>query len=159
MDNLVTNMALQYSIEDFENREDATIMGASLSISDTQKGFTIIGAYNKSSDAEATNGFGGGPFFTNSEHLTLPDAGADGEILFYAIEWDLGSVGVDGLSIFVSKADLSDGEDHEGDEVDIVVHYDVNKRLSLDIIHSQIDNSDISGDKFDNTRAFINYTF
>ncbi len=159
MDNLVTNMALQYSIEDFENREDATIMGASLSVSDTQKGFTVIGAYNKSSDAEATNGFGGGPFFTNSEHLTLPDAGADGEILFYAIEWDLGFVGVDGLSIFVSKADLSDGEDHEGDEVDIVVHYDVNKRLSLDIIHSQIDNSDISGDKFDNTRAFINYTF
>ncbi len=159
MDNLETNMALQYSIQDFENSENATIIGASLSITDTQKGFTLIGAYNKSSDADATNGFGGGPFLTNSEHLTLPDAGRDGEILFYAIEWDMGSVGVDGLSLFVSKADLSDGENHDGDEVDVIIHYDVNNRLSLDIIHSQIDNSDISGDKFDNTRAFINYTF
>lgn len=159
MSDLIFDLAGQYSVQNFENSEDTTIVGANISISDEARGFTFASSYNKSSDFTATNGFGGGPFFTNSEHLTLPDAGEGGEIVFYSLEWDLGSIGVDGLSLFVSKADLSDKDGNEGDEVDFILHYDVDKRLSLDIIHSQIDNNNISGDKFDNTRAFINYTF
>ncbi len=157
--NLLFDIGAQYAVENFENSEDTTVLGTNISISDEERGLTLMTAYNKSSDAVASNGFGGGVFFTNSEHLTLPDAGDEGEIVFYALEWDLGVVGVEGLSLFLSKAELSDRDNHEGDEVDILIHYDLNKRLSLDIIYSQIDNSDISGDKFDNTRAFVNYIF
>jgi hypothetical protein len=65
----------------------------------------------------------------------------------------------EGVSMAISKAQLKDGENHSGDEADFVLSYARSESLTFDAIYSTLDNSKISGDKFDNLRMFVNYSF
>ena len=56
-------------------------------------------AYNKDTGTEADNGFGGGPFFTSAEYLSLADAGADEQVYALNGEWDVSSAGIKGVAI------------------------------------------------------------
>ncbi len=150
----------QYASQNYsaDGAQKASIYGANVSAGMESVGLTIGVAYNKSADNSATNGFGGGPFFTSAEHLTLAEAGINGEALMLTAEWDASVVGANGLTLSAGKLTLEDANGVEGDELDIVASYAFNDDLSIDAIYSDIDDK-INGDKFKNTRVFVNYTF
>jgi len=121
-------------------------------------GMSISAAYNTVHDNYATNGFGGGPFYTSSEHLTLREANADGNALLFSAGFDTGIIGIDGLELGVGYLTLTDNNDIESTELDLVASYTFNDNLSVDVIYSDVED-DINGDTFENTRIFVNYTF
>jgi len=149
----------QLAFQNYNKEEDATIYGAAVSATDPLSTVALYLAYNKSSNAAANNGFGGGPFFTSVEHMTLAEAGADGEMFAYGMEWDASSYVAEGLGLSLVRADLRDKNGNSGSEVDVVVNYEVSENLTFDAIYSKIDNLKLSGDAFDNVRLFANYSF
>ena len=149
----------QVAVEDFQEGESAKIFGLRARIEHQKSALSCSFAYNKSVDRAAVNGFGGGPFFANDEHMTLADVGADGEIYSYALEWDTSVVWSKNLLLGISHAQLKDAKSNKGEETDIFASYSANDRLTFDAIYSTLNNSKISGDKFENVRVFVNYSF
>jgi hypothetical protein len=121
-------------------------------------GVKLTVAYNSTDGTAADNGFGGGPFFTSAEHLTLSEAGADGDVFAVSGEWDASVAGLDGLTLGAGYFTLNDSNDIEATELDLTASYAFNDNLSVDVIYSDI-KDDITGDDFTNTRVFANYTF
>jgi hypothetical protein len=148
-------VATQVAWQDFKGGACAKVVGFMARASYQNIPLSLHLAYNKSFDESAENGFGGGPFFANDEHMTLADVGADGMIAVYGVEWDITS----GLNIGLFRADLEDAKGAKGEEFDIVATYNYHDRLTFDAIYSTLDNSKISGDKFDNLRVFAKYSF
>lgn len=152
-------LGAQYAYMDWEDETAANVIGATFSAEFESTGLAVGAAYNKSSDGAADDLFGGGPFFTSSEHLTLPAAGNDGEAVIYTVEWDAGSVGFDGLVLSAGYLTLESDTGLESTELDIVASYAWSETLSLDLFYSDIDDKIDSGDKLTNLRIFANYAF
>jgi hypothetical protein len=152
-------LAAQYAYMNWEDAEAAKIAGASISAGFESTGLTLGVAYNKSSGGAADDLFGGGPYLTSSEHLTLPTAGNDGKALMLAAEWDAGIIGLDGLTLGVGHLTLEDSTGLESTEIDLVASYAFNDRLNLDLFYSDIDDKIDSGSKLTNLRVFVNYIF
>ena len=151
-------LGAQYAYQDWDTATAAEIAGASISAGIESAGLTFGAAYNKSSDGQADNLFGGGPFFTSAEHLTLAEAGPDGEAIIFTAEWDASAVRLKGLTLTAGYLTLEDQNGVEAKELDLTASYAFNDALSIDAIYSDIDD-DISSDEVANTRMFINYTF
>jgi len=151
-------LGLQYAKQSHKNAQDAKVKGASLSLGIENTGITLSAAYNKSNDNTADNGFGGGPFFTSSEHLTLSEAGTDGKATMYGLEWDASVVGLSGVTFGYNSLNLEANDGIEGDEDDFVFSYDIKENLNLTAIYSDVDDK-INDEKFTNTRVFVNYSF
>lgn len=149
----------QYAYMDWDGDTTAEVIGASISAGFEPAGLTLGVAYNKSADGAADDLFGGGPFFTSSEHLTLPAAGNNGEAVMYTAEWDTDTIGVDGLILGAGYLTLESDTGLESSELDIVASYAFNDTLSLDILYSDIDDKIDSGDALTNIRLFVNYAF
>ncbi len=145
----------QAVLQEFVEAEDTKTLGFSASVSDERSALRATFAYNKSYGGVADNGFGGGPFFTSSENMTLADHSVHGEVFYAGVAWEASEA----LTLSLAKASLKDAKRHDGYEVDVVANYVASDTLSFDAIYSKIDNTDISGDKFDNVRVFANYTF
>ena len=148
---------LQYAKQSFKDQKDSKVYGAILSISFANSGLTFSGAYDKVKDHAATNGFGGGPFFTNDEDLTVAELGT-GKSRLFGVEWDVSVIGLDGLSLIYEDLKLKNDNGKKATENDIILSYDIKENLNLTAIYSDIDDR-INGDKFKNTRVFLNYSF
>ncbi len=148
-------LGAQVAWQQFKEREDAKTLGAYVSLLHHDSALTARLAYNRSYGGVADNGFGGGPFFTSSENMTLADHSVHGDVFFYGLAWDAS----DALTLSLSQARLHDASRHNGYEVDVVAHVNYHDSLSFDAIYSKIDNTNVSGDKFDNVRVFANYSF
>lgn len=153
-------LGTQYALQNYSaaGADNASIIGVHVSAGLESAGLTLGAAYNKSSDNAAINGFGRGPFYTNLDHLSLAEAGIDGEALMITAKWDVSVVGAKGLTLSTRKLTLEDINGVEGDELDIVARYAWNDDLSIDAIYSDVDD-EINGEKFNNTRVFVNYRF
>jgi len=158
IDSINYELGLQYAKQSYKSTQDAKVNGISLSIGFESVGLTLSGAYNKSNDNTASNGFGGGPFFAGAEHLTVVEAGADGKSTMYGLEWDASVVGLSGVTLGYSNLTLEANSGVESDEDDFVFSYDIKDNLNLTAIYSDVDDK-INGDKFKNTRVFVNYLF
>jgi hypothetical protein len=145
-------LALQYANEDFRSKKDSSIYGVGVSFGFSSVEFAL--AYNKSSGASADNGFGGGPFLTSMEHLTLAEAGDDGKIISYGANFEV----VDGVEFYLFNANLDSFDGREAKELDIGLSYKMSEELAFDFIYSNVDD-DINGDNFKNSRFFANYSF
>jgi hypothetical protein len=159
LDEVTLGLGAQYAYMDWEADSTAKVVGASVSAEIHSTGLIVGAAYNKSSDGAADDLFGGGPFFTSSEHLTLPTAGNDGEAVMYTAEWDAGTIGVDGLTLGAGYLTLESSTGLESSELDIIASYAFNDALTLDLFYSDIDDKIESGDELTNLRVFVNYAF
>jgi hypothetical protein len=144
--------ALQYAYQDYETGESSTIYGAAASFGVKKVGLTTTISYNKTNGIAADNFFGGGPFFTNAEHNTLREAGPDGNVILYTLEWDASVVGAQGLSFIV---DIDAHQDNNS-EYDLVMEYIYDDTVNFSAIYSDVDDK---GDSFKNLRIFANYSF
>ncbi|MFK5976205.1 MAG: OprD family outer membrane porin [Sulfurovum sp.] len=146
---------LQYTYQDYDNGDTSTIYGIATSISSKDTGLTATIAYNKTKGVEANNLFGGGPFYTNAEHNTLKEAGIDGDMILYTIEWDASVVGIEELSMKLN-IDTHKGEGYDAREYDVGFDYQYSKDISLGAVYSNIDDR---AESFQNLRVFFNYGF
>jgi len=149
----------QVALQDFNEGDSSKIFGFSALIAQKESALSLFLSYNKVFDEAAVNGFGGGGFFANDEHMTLAEVGRDGEIFTYGIEWDASEVLREGFTMSIMQSRLKDEKRNTGDETDVLLSYEASDRLSFDAVYSTLDNRKISGDKFENLRAFCNYSF
>lgn len=144
--------ALQYAYQDYESGESSTVYGVAAFLGVKKVGMTTTISYNTVDGIQADNFFGGGPFFTNAEHNTLREAGPDGDIILYTLEWDASVVGTEGLNIFVHI----DMHQDDSKEYDFGMEYAYNDSVDFSAVFSDVEKDD---DAFKNLRIFANYSF
>ena len=152
-------LGAQYANQHYNASNENVAKVYGLSANAGYKGFTLGVAYNKSKDNGADNGFGGGPFYTSANFLTIAEAGVDGDVVLVNGEWDAGEV-VKGLSLTAGYVTLHDKDDTKSTEFDAGLSYAFNDNLGMDVIYSDVDDKINDGDNTGkNTRVFLNYTF
>ncbi|SFV64052.1 hypothetical protein MNB_SV-14-1514 [hydrothermal vent metagenome] len=152
-------MGVQYAKESYLREKDAKVYGGTLSATANKLGLTLATAYTKSKDNVATSGFGGGPFFSNSEYLIIDNAGADGKALWYGAEYDASKMGIDGLTIGLEKVTQTTATGTKATEFDIVASYDVNEEVEIHGIFSNLKGANVGEDEAKHLRVFANYNF
>ena len=146
---------VQYSYQDYEDAESSTIYGAAAFLGVKKIGLTTTIAYNRTNGTEANNFFGGGPFVTSAVHNTLREAGPDGNIILYTLEWDASVAGMEGLT-FVVNIDGHHEDLYYAKEYDIGMEYSYSDTLNFSAVYSDVNYEE---DAFRNLRVFANYSF
>jgi hypothetical protein len=151
----------QYAVQNFAatGEKKGKASGVSLSLGFETAGLTLSGAYNKTSDHGLINAFGGGPFMTSSEHLTIEDMGI-GKAINIGIEWDADVLGLKGLTLAVNRLGMKTDETNKKfEEIDYIARYAINDKTSIDAIYSEIDEDTFVNGSDKNSRLFVNYSF
>ena len=136
------------------HREDSRAIGMRSYYGHDVSGVTASLSFNKTFGAPADNLWGGGPFFTNVEHNTLTQAGPDGSVLVFSLDWDVTAAGIDGLQLGASI----DHHLHKGGrnaEFDLRANYGWSEKSELSVVYSDVK----TPERFKNLRIFYNYTF
>jgi hypothetical protein len=165
-------LGVQYSTQEAfagDAKGDASIYGLSASLGLESTGLRIGTAFNATDGTTANNGFGTdrscivtntklteGPFMSSAEHLSLANAGANGEALLFSLDWEGKSIGIDELSLGARYLTLKEENNVEKTELDLFGHYEVENDFSLDIVYSKVDCA-CAG--FYNTKVIANYYF
>jgi len=98
------SIGLQVAKQGYTTGKDATVFGITASAEYAPLGLTLSASYNKAWDNAAFSGFGGGPFFANTEYLIPDNAGVDGEQSNISIAWDATTIGIENLNISLNHA-------------------------------------------------------
>lgn len=146
---------LQYAYQDYEDSESSRIYGAALFFGVKKIGLTTTIAYNKTNGAAADNFFGGGPFVTNAVHNTLREAGPDGNIILYTLEWDASVAGMEGLN-FIANVDGHQEDLFFAKEYDVEIDYTYSNTLDFSAVYSDVNYEEAD---YRNLRIFANYSF
>lgn len=152
------DFGLQYAHRNYKSNDDADLYGAKADLNIDHTGLTIGIAYNTSHFNIITNGFGGGPFYTSSEHQTIREANVDGKGLRLGGEWHATIIGLEALTAGYYRLQLEDNNNANATEHDVTISYALSNDLTLDGIYSRVDDT-INGDKFTNLRVFVNYLY
>jgi hypothetical protein len=153
------SLGLQYAKQSYTSQKDASVYGINANIVHDSTGLTLGVAYNKVDGNAATSGFGGGPFFSNSEYLIIDNVGSDGSQTWFGLEWEGSSVGMHGLVLGVSKALLKNKNNQQSTEVDIVASYEIHENIEMHLIYSDLEGANVGEDTAKHLRVFANYTF
>ncbi len=151
----------QYVLQDHKQSKKAAIYGVALEVGHQESGLGFTLAYNKTDstkEQEADNFYGGGPFFTCSEHLTLAESGSNGDVKYLGISYDMSHIGINDLTLSVSDARLK-GDNIKMHEMDFVLNYSLKNDLSIDAIYSNVKDNKDDKNSFKNSRIFVNYHF
>lgn len=125
-------------------------VGAAFNIS----GVTLGAAYNKASNDEGkvvANGFGGGPYMTSMEEMTI-DGFEDVSAYQLSAELDMANVGLKGLSFTALYGDFkSTPADMHVREIDVIAAYEISEALSAEVSYAMVDdkNKNTAVDEFD----------
>jgi len=150
---------LQYAKESYLNNADANVYSGTLSATANEIGLTLSTAYSKAKDNGASSGFGGGPFFSNSEYLILDNAGKDGTALWYGAEYDASKVGFEALTIGLEYVTLTNEAKQEATEADLVLSYEMSDAFEVHAIDSNLKAHNVGEDDAKHLRVFANYNF
>ncbi len=150
------SFSLQYAKEHYKKNFAADVYGASASLG--YRGVDFYASYNKSSKANAYNGFGGGPFFTTAEQLSIAQANSNAKAYLYGIEYENSFLKEHKINLYVDRLILHSEEKRKANEYDFGLVYKREKNIEFSIVHSLVDDK-INEDKLQNTRAFFKYKF
>ena len=141
---------------DYDNLDTASVFGARVSSSFDRIGMTVSAAYNKVDDNLADNGFGAGPYYTYMDLLSLEDVGEDSYATLLSAAWDTSILGLEDLTFSVDKLTLTNIDNVKSEQTQFGLEYNLPNNLSLSAKYSEIN---LNGEKSENTRVFVNYTF
>jgi len=150
---------VQYSNQGHSRDKSAKVLGVTLSASANNLGLTVRGAYNESKDNVAFSGFGGGPFFSNSEYLILDNAGKDANAKWFGFEFDATIIGIAGLNMGLGKIILETKSKEKASEVDFVASYEFNQDTEIHLIYSDLKGTNVGEDDAKHLRVYANYNF
>ncbi|MBV5320541.1 MAG: OprD family outer membrane porin [Sulfuricurvum sp.] len=132
---------------------------------------TLGAACNKASNDDGksiVNGFGGGPYFTSMEEMTI-DSMEDASAYQLSAELDLADAGIEGLKLSALYGSFkSTPMDMKVKETDFIAVYEINEALSTEVSYAMVDDKnknifDNSGTPddggYDRLLVRLNYTF
>ncbi|ADR33217.1 outer membrane porin [Sulfuricurvum kujiense DSM 16994] len=128
--------------ESLNSTIDGTVYGVGASFNIDM--LTVGAAYNEvNSDTgkAIVNGFGGGPYFTSMEEMTI-DGLEDAKAYQFNAELDMSDAGIDGLTLAALYGKFkgkTGGLDAKVSEFDIVLAYDINENVCADMSYATID--------------------
>ncbi|MEA2028625.1 MAG: OprD family outer membrane porin [Campylobacterota bacterium] len=149
----------QYSIQDYENSEKSTIYGASIEASYEPWGVTTTLSYNAVDGIGADNFFGGGPFLTSSEHITIPDGGENAKALLIGGSFDFATVGIENLTLSLNHLTIERELLDDITELDVTLEYNYSDNLNVQLIYSDVEDKSFADESFKDVRVFVNYSF
>ena len=152
-------VGMQYSKQSYSVGEDANILGGKVTLASNRLGMIFTTAYTKVKNRVANSGFGGGPFFSNSEYLIVDNAGADGTAKWIGAELDGAKFGYRGLTLGLGKIILETKEKKDATEVDFVASYALNNNMEFHMVYSDLKGVNIGEDDAKHLRVFANYNF
>jgi len=152
-------VGLQYAKESYSVGKMTNIYGGTLSAMSNRVGLTVAVAYNKVDGNSAFSGFGGGPFFSNSEYLILDNAGKDAKATWFGAEYNAKNIGLDGLTLGLGKITLEDEEAKEATEIDFTASYEFSETTEIHLIASKLKGTNVGEDNAKHLRVFANYNF
>jgi len=137
-------VAAQYG--HFNELQNSTIDGNVYGIGATYNidMLTLGAAYNTVSSGSGkaiANGFGGGPYFTSMEEMTI-DGLEDAKAYQFNAELDLSDAGIEGArlaALYGKFKGKTEGLDAKVSEYDVVLAYDINENLCADMSYATID--------------------
>jgi len=150
---------LQYSKQGHTVGVSTRVLGATLSVTSKNTGLTLGTAYNETKDGSAFSGFGGGPFFSNSEYLILDNGGDEATAKWMGAEFDASLMGFKGLSLGLAKIILETEAKKEATEMDFVASYEINKDVEVHMIYSDLKGTNVGEDDAKHLRVYANYNF
>jgi len=153
------DFGLQYSKQTNSIEKDSSIYGINTNINHIKSGITLFIAYNKVNNNAITSGFGGGPFFSNSEYLIIDNAGKNGSQLLFGVNFNASSINIDGLTLGLSKVILKNENNKIATEIDFVTSYEVDKNLNFNTVYSNLNGKSLNEDNAKHLRLFMNYNF
>jgi len=153
------NIGLQVAKQGYTTGKDATVFGITAGTEYAPLALSFSASYNKARDNAAFSGFGGGPFFANSEYLIPDNAGVDGEQSNIGIAWDATTIGIENLNISLNHALLKNQTKQKATETDLVLGYTLGKHFETHLIASNIKGKNVGEDDAMHMRVFLNYNF
>ncbi len=153
------SLGIQIAKQGYTIGKDATVFGITASTQYAPLGLTVSASYNNAWGNAAFSGFGGGPFFANSEYLILDNAGVAGEQSNIGIEWNGTNIGIENLSISLNHAILKNQAKEKAKETDILLSYSLGKHFETHLIASYIKGKNVGEDDANHMRVFMNYIF
>ena len=111
---------------------------------------TVSAAYNKASNGDGksvSNGFGGGPYVTSMEEMTI-DGFEDAKAYQLSAEIDMADAGIDGLVLMALYGDFKSAPAHmKLQETDLIAAYTISKTLSAEVSYAMLhDENENTGD-------------
>ncbi len=152
-------LGLQYANQVYSSEESADIYGVSVSGSFDKLGLTFSLAYTRVEGNAANSGFGGGPFYSNSEYLIIDNAGKGGKAFWYGLEYTPTASLLDGLTIALGKVTLENEQSLKATEVDLVLSYEMSSEVEMHAIFSDLKGTNVGEDNAKHLRVFANYNF
>lgn len=144
-------------------KQDAQTYGISMETNFTEKGVTVLAAYNQDNGDTGGMGLslGGGPFFTSMEDQTLDVMETAGSAWIIGAGYDFGKLGIDNLTFGIAygsfKAD--DSSLYESREIDTVLEYNFNDEITASAAYASVDFK-VNGMKdYSQFRVIANYNF
>lgn len=130
---------------------------------------TLGAAYNKASndtDKYVSNGFGGGPYFTSMEEMTI-DGFEDVKAYQLSAELDMADAGLEGLTLSALYGNFkSTPSDMKIKEIDLIAAYELSEAFSAEVSYAMVDdkNKNTSEDGlydggYDRFLVRLNYNF
>ena len=152
-------LGLQYAKQGYSVGNSANIYGGTVSATVNKLGLTIATAYTEAKGNAATSGFGGGPFFSNSEYLILDNAGKDGKAIWFGTEYNAENIGAKELTVGLGKIILENELGKEATEVDFTASYEISDAAEVHLIYSNLKGANVGEDDAKHLRVFANYNF
>ncbi len=165
---ITLSLGLQYdrainSGQAFMGDQDSNTFGISANVKLENIGLSILAAYNKDSGETGASSLslGGGPFFTSMEDQTLDAIEHAGSAWMLGAGYDLGKVGLNNLTFGAAYGhfEAEDTSIYESSEVDLVIEYSLNDKLSITAAIARVEHTDDLEQDFNQFRVIANYNF
>jgi hypothetical protein len=167
-ENIEVSLGVQYdtstaSGDELLGEQSSDTFGAIANLDFKDIGVKALLAYNQESDESGATGLslGGGAFFTSMEDQTIDALGSDGTALLAGMSYQFSTIGFDGLvgGFAYGMFEAEDSEQYETAELDLVMEYTVNDKISVVMAYSDIDDKTDSDEDYNQLRVLANYNF
>jgi len=144
-------------------KQDADTYGISIEANFAGLGVTVLAAYNQDNGETGATGLslGGGPFFTSMEDQTLDALGAAGSAWIIGAGYNFENLGINDLTFGVAYGsfETDDASVYKSREIDAVLEYSLNEKLSVTAAFASIDHRVDSMEDYDQFRLIASYNF
>lgn len=159
-------LGIQFASFDEETASNVDGSAYGLSGAVNMANMTFSAAYNATSNdagKSATNGFGGGPYFTSMDEMTI-DGLTDAEAWLVGAEFDLGGLIIPGLGVGIAFGHFEDENKvtTNTDEMNLVASYAFDDHFDAELIYADVDNDADPTDVDTNFSRYLlrlNYNF
>jgi len=159
LESITYGMGVQYANENYILGKSANIYAGTVSTTVNSLDLTVSLSHIKVKNNSAFSGFGGGPFYANSEYLIIDNAGKKGVATWIGLEYDATNMGVKELQFGVGYINLENELSKKSTELDFTASYTISQNSEVHLVASKLKGASVGEDDAKHLRVFVNYNF